>query len=75
MLSPLGSRCSLGVRGADRGIGGAAGDVDIGISVPFTAADLRNRLRTRWIVGCRVGVEGADVCFRIKSVRMAEPSW
>ena len=31
------------------------------ISVPFAAADLRNRLRTRWIVGCRVGVDRCGV--------------
>ncbi len=76
MLSPLGSLCSLGVSGGC-GIGGVrilgVAAISVAPPVPVTAADLRKRLRTRWIfVGCRVGVEGADVCLRMKSVRMAE---
>ncbi len=79
MLSPLGSRCSLGVRGAACGSeDGAAGEDAMATSLPLAAADFRKRLRTRWSVGCRVGVEGVegvDICFLMKSVRMAEPSW
>lgn len=79
MLSPLGSLWRRGVSGGC-GTGGVRVPENVdAISVarlapvPVTAADFRKRLRTRWIlVGWRVGVEGADVCLRIKSVRMAE---